>query len=76
MIFNLAELRKSKMLDGAADLYEARKNEIILQDQDLLNIMFCNQTYILPIKWNINNGMFGYYTCVRHTPSMTREKEC
>ncbi len=60
MIFNLAELRKSKMLDGAADLYEARKNEIILQDQDLLNIMFCNQTYILPIKWNINNGMFGY----------------
>jgi lipopolysaccharide biosynthesis glycosyltransferase len=60
MIFNLAELRKSNELDGAFDLYRMRKKDIIFQDQDILNIMFCNRTYILPLKWNINHYIFAY----------------
>jgi lipopolysaccharide biosynthesis glycosyltransferase len=60
LIFNLAELRKSKLLDDAAKVYQAREKDIILQDQDLLNIIFCDLTYMLPLKWNINNIMFAY----------------
>jgi lipopolysaccharide biosynthesis glycosyltransferase len=60
LIFNLAELRKSNALDGALDLYRARKKDIIFQDQDILNIMFCERTYTLPLKWNINNYIFTY----------------
>jgi lipopolysaccharide biosynthesis glycosyltransferase len=60
LIFNLAELRKSNELDGALDLYSARKKDIIFQDQDILNIMFCDRTYILPLKWNINHYIFAY----------------
>ena len=60
LIFNLAELRKSKMLDDAVELYHAREKEIVFQDQDILNILFCNRTYTLPLRWNINDLMFRY----------------
>ena len=60
LIFNLAELRKSKMLDDAVELYHAHEKEIVFQDQDILNILFCNRTYTLPLRWNINDLMFRY----------------
>jgi lipopolysaccharide biosynthesis glycosyltransferase len=60
LIFNLAELRKSKILDDAVEIYHAREKEIIFQDQDILNILFCDRTYTLPLRWNINDFMFTY----------------
>lgn len=60
MIFNLHEIRKSKVIDKVSQLYDAYKNDITLQDQDLLNILFCDRTYLLPLKWNINNIIFTY----------------
>jgi lipopolysaccharide biosynthesis glycosyltransferase len=60
LIFNLDEIRNSKILDDALQTYDVYKNVITLQDQDLLNILFCNRTYILPLKWNINNIIFAY----------------
>ena len=60
LIFNLAELRKSNELDGALDLYRTREKDIAFQDQDILNIMFCDRTYMLPLKWNINHYIFSY----------------
>jgi lipopolysaccharide biosynthesis glycosyltransferase len=60
LIFNLAELRKSKILDDAVEVYHAREKEIIFQDQDILNILFANSTYTLPLRWNINDFMFTY----------------
>jgi lipopolysaccharide biosynthesis glycosyltransferase len=32
--------------------------EISLQDQDILNITFKDETKILPLKWNVNSRMF------------------
>jgi lipopolysaccharide biosynthesis glycosyltransferase len=60
LIFNLTELRKSKVLDDAVELYHAHEKEIIFQDQDILNILFCDRTYTLPLRWNINDFMFTY----------------
>jgi lipopolysaccharide biosynthesis glycosyltransferase len=60
LIFNLAELRKSKIMDEAVEVYHAREKDIIFQDQDILNIIFCDRTHILPLRWNINDFMFTY----------------
>jgi lipopolysaccharide biosynthesis glycosyltransferase len=60
LILNLDEIRKSKLLDDVSQLYLANENIITLQDQDLLNILFCDHTYTLPLKWNINNIIFAY----------------
>jgi lipopolysaccharide biosynthesis glycosyltransferase len=74
MIFDLAKLRKSKLMDDIANLYQAREKEIILQDQDLLNIMFYDRTHILPLKWNINNVMFAF-TNIRPSYSVEDARE-
>lgn len=64
LIFNLAEIRKSKVLDDISRFYRAHENAITLQDQDILNILFCDRTYILPLKWNINNTIFAYSSII------------
>lgn len=60
LIFNLNEIRKSKVLDDVSQFYHTHERAIVLQDQDLLNMVFCDRTYILPLKWNINNIIFAY----------------
>ena len=60
MLFNLKYLRSSRVLDAIEGVYQERKNEIKFQDQDLLNIIFCDNYYRLPLKWNINNALFAF----------------
>jgi len=61
LVFNL-ELIREKYADIFRDYIEnylINKQEIILQDQDIINITFKDNLYILPLKWNVNSRMFS-----------------
>lgn len=60
IVFDLKMIR-SKYEDVFVDYminFYINNREISLQDQDILNITFKNESKILPLKWNVNSRMF------------------
>ncbi len=57
-LFNLKALRA---MDADAlywRSFDSRREDINLQDQDILNIAFCGRTLRLPLRWNANGRLF------------------
>ena len=60
LIFNIKKI-KHDFADVFIEYLEAfylNRYNIILQDQDILNIVFKDSSKILPLKWNINSRIF------------------
>jgi len=60
IVFDLQRIREKYedvFIDYMINFY-INNREISLQDQDILNITFKNETKILPLKWNVNSRMF------------------
>lgn len=58
IVFNLKELRKIDFLQKCFEFYELNKNEITLQDQDILNGVFSGRCKFLPLRWNANGRLY------------------
>jgi len=54
--------------------YFTRKQDIILQDQDILNLTYNNDISLLPLKWNVNSRMFCLND-LEHKYSISEEME-
>jgi len=57
-VFDLAALRKMEFEAKASAAYAAHADKITLQDQDILNIVFCGQTKLLDLRWNANTRLY------------------
>jgi lipopolysaccharide biosynthesis glycosyltransferase len=60
LVFNLEKIRRDypDILTIYFENFYRRKDEITLQDQDILNLTFEGSCKILPIRWNINSRIF------------------
>lgn len=59
-VFNIAKLRTCNADQLYRDAFASRKEVITLQDQDILNIAFCNKTLALPLRWNANARLYRF----------------
>ena len=57
-VFDLDALRGMEFEARAIAAYEENADKITLQDQDILNIVFCGQTHPLPLRWNANTRLY------------------
>ncbi|WP_299752680.1 glycosyltransferase family 8 protein [uncultured Tateyamaria sp.] len=57
-IFDLNAIRALDFDAALATAYETHKERITLQDQDLLNLVFCGQTQSLPLRWNAGTRLY------------------
>lgn len=57
-IFDLRALRAMEFETTVADAYAQHKDKIELQDQDLLNLVFCGKTKPLPLRWNAGTRLY------------------
>lgn len=57
-IFDLTALQAMDFETKALHAYNNNAALITLQDQDILNIVFCGQTKLLPLRWNANTRLF------------------
>jgi lipopolysaccharide biosynthesis glycosyltransferase len=58
IVFDLEHLRKIDMFERVLVTFRKYADFITLQDQDILNIVFCNNTFVLPLRWNVNSRIF------------------
>ncbi len=57
-VFDLAAMRDTDFEAKVKHAYQANAERITLQDQDILNLIFCNNTKCLPLRWNVNSRLF------------------
>lgn len=67
LIFNLKEIRNSyeDVFDLYCKKYIEYRDKIILQDQDILNIVYYDEIKVLELRWNINSRIFSQNTLER-----------
>lgn len=60
MIFNIKEIKNKypNISSEYIETYYSYRKYIILQDQDIINIKFNDEIYILPMKWNMSGRIF------------------
>lgn len=61
LVFNLKEIRQkySDVFEKYCEKYVEYKDKIILQDQDILNIVYFESIKVLDLRWNINSRLFS-----------------
>jgi len=57
-VFDLSVLRSMDFEAKAIAAYKANADKITLQDQDILNIVFCGKTKPIPLRWNANTRLY------------------
>ncbi|MEP2504116.1 MAG: glycosyltransferase family 8 protein [Paracoccaceae bacterium] len=57
-IFDLDALRHMAFETVVMETFATHKDKITLQDQDLLNLVFCGDTELLPLRWNANTRLY------------------
>lgn len=57
LIFDVEALRASNLVSRTQDIYRRYGQLITLQDQDILNILFCDTTCRLPLRWNVSQRL-------------------
>lgn len=67
LIFNLKDIRKKykDIFYIYGKKYLEYKDKIILQDQDILNIVYFESIKVLDLRWNINSRLFSQNTLER-----------
>ncbi|WP_180898777.1 DUF4422 domain-containing protein [Martelella soudanensis] len=58
MVFDVAQLRTMNIEDRVLGALRRRGAWIVSEDQDLLNILFENDTKILPLSWNAGTRIY------------------
>lgn len=59
LLLNLKKLREDDYVEKFFDIYAKRKNDLVYQDQDILNLAFdSTEVFWLPLKWNVTNTVF------------------
>ncbi|PRX09383.1 UNVERIFIED_ORG: lipopolysaccharide biosynthesis glycosyltransferase [Martelella mediterranea] len=58
MVFDIARFREMELTDEILAIFRAQGPFIISQDQDILNILFCNDTKLLPLCWNAGTRIY------------------
>lgn len=58
IVFDLEQIRRFDVLGHVMAAFRAHFDYVTLQDQDLLNIIFCNDAFSLPLRWNVNARIF------------------
>lgn len=66
LLLNLNRLRKTNLLKNSVSYLEKNRERIVYQDQDILNGLFNTQYKEIPLKWNVNRGMY-WSSSARHT---------
>ncbi|MCW2317540.1 lipopolysaccharide biosynthesis glycosyltransferase [Rhodoblastus acidophilus] len=59
-VFNLEKLRGCDADLLYLESYAYNRKLISLQDQDILNIAFCDKTKLLPLRWNANARLYRW----------------
>ena len=63
LLLNLKNIRESNFVENVFDFYNNNKDLITLQDQDLLNGVFCGKCKYLDLRWNINTPAYMKTKC-------------
>ncbi len=58
MMFDVAQLRKMELAEAILEIFRQQGPYIVSQDQDILNILFCNDTKELPLAWNAGTRIY------------------
>ena len=58
LLINLAKLREFDFKNKCINYYNANKDKIIMQDQDILNGVFDGKCLNLPLCWNIGTSFY------------------
>ena len=58
LVLDIEGLRRIDMKELVLKAFQDRGEFITLQDQDLLNIIFENETVNLDLRWNVNNRIY------------------
>ncbi|AMM86510.1 DUF4422 domain-containing protein [Martelella sp. AD-3] len=58
MVFDVARFREMALADAILEIFRRQGPYIISQDQDILNILFCNDTKELPLAWNAGTRIY------------------
>ena len=58
MVFDIARFRQMDIQDAVLSAYRKKGPAIVSQDQDLLNILFENDTKVLPLSWNAGTRIY------------------
>jgi lipopolysaccharide biosynthesis glycosyltransferase len=73
-VFNLEKLRGCDADLLYLESYAHNRKFISLQDQDILNIAFCEKTKLLPLRWNANARLYRWNDLdYKYTESEARE---
>lgn len=59
LVFDLRQIRKMNLSEESLKAFRTHGEYITLQDQDILNIVFCNRTKVLPLRWNTANRLYA-----------------
>lgn len=65
-VFNIAKLRSCNADQLYREAFLSHRERITLQDQDILNIAFCDKTLALPLRWNANARLYRFNELERH----------
>lgn len=57
ILLDLAKLRKINFEEKAYE-YLKKNGSLLYADQDVMNALFCNSWYALPIKWNVHTNVY------------------
>lgn len=57
-VFDLEKIRMMDFPSAVMKAYRENGEYITLQDQDILNIVFCDKCFLLPLRWNVNARVF------------------
>ncbi|MGV0819143.1 DUF4422 domain-containing protein [Martelella sp. AMO21009] len=58
MVFDIARFREMDIAEDVLSAFRKKGPYIVSQDQDLLNILFENDTKILPLAWNAGTRIY------------------
>lgn len=66
IMFNMDKLREFNLTEKAMDYYAEHKEQITMQDQDILNGVLNGKCKYLPLRWNIGSPAYTGYSSVHY----------
>ncbi len=56
LVMNMKRIRETGALERIHEIATNFKDKLNLFDQDILNLVFCDETLRLPVRWNLTTG--------------------
>lgn len=61
MFLNLTKMRSTDLMQKYLDFIAKNKGRIKINDQDIINSVFENRIYTIPMKYNLTNQCYGWH---------------